>query len=363
MSNKYCIIMAGGIGSRFWPLSRSGKPKQFLDILGVGESLLQSTYRRFRKIIPAENILVVTNIEYGQHVREQLPEILDENVLLEPLRRNTAPCIAYAAYAILKKDPDAVMVAAPSDHLIMREDEFIERVEEGLNFVISHNVLLTMGIKPDRPETGYGYIQANGGKVIEFGKSVFRKVKTFTEKPNEEMARVFVNSGEFYWNSGIFFWSVREIIAAYDKFLPEIGNSFKAGMLIFGTEDEAAFIEKTYSVCSNISIDYGVMEKADNVYVFISDFGWSDLGTWGSLFDLKEKDKNNNALVGENIFLYDVSNSLVSVSEGKLVALQGLDNYIVVESNDFLLICRKNDEQRIKQIVNDVKLKKGEDYV
>jgi len=355
--------MAGGIGSRFWPLSRSGKPKQFLDILGIGESLLQSTYRRFRKIMPAENILVVTNKEYGDHVKEQLPEMPEENILLEPMRRNTAPCIAYAAYSILRKDPDAVMVAAPSDHLIMREDEFIKCVEEGLQFVSSHDVLLTMGIKPDRPETGYGYIQANGGKAIEYGKSVFRKVKTFTEKPNEELAKVFLESGEFYWNSGIFFWSVKAIIKAYDNYLPEVGNSFRAGMHMYGTVDEQAFIEKTYSVCSNISIDYGVMEKAENVYVFISDIGWSDLGTWGSLFDLKEKDKHNNAMVGENIFLYDVTNSLVSVSKGKLVALQGLDNYIVVESNDFLLICRKNDEQRIKQIVNDVKLSKGEDYV
>lgn len=355
--------MAGGVGSRFWPLSRSAKPKQFLDILGVGESLLQSTYKRFKKIIPADNILVVTNLEYGQHVKEQLPDLKEENILLEPFRRNTAPCIAYAAYSIFKKDPDAVMVAAPSDHLIMREDDFIQRVEEGLNFVVSHDVLLTMGIKPDRPETGYGYIQANGGKMIEFGKSVFRKVKTFTEKPNEELAKVFLESGDFYWNSGIFFWSLKTILAAYDKYLPEIGSSFKAGMLMYGTTDERSFIGETYSVCNNISIDYGIMEQADNVYVFISDFGWSDLGTWGSLFDLKGKDSNNNAIVGDNVFLYDVNNSLISVSEGKLVALQGLDNYIVVESNNFLLVCRKNDEQRIKQIVNDVKISKGEDFV
>ena len=363
MRKKYCIIMAGGVGSRFWPLSRSAKPKQFLDILGVGESLLQSTYRRFRQIVPPENILVVANLEHGKHVRDQLPELREENILMEPIRRNTAPCIAYAAYSILNKDPDAIMIVSPSDHLIMHEGEFLEQVNEGLNFVASHNVLLTMGIKPDRPETGYGYIQANGGKTIEFGKSAFHKVKSFTEKPNEELAKVFLESGEFYWNSGIFFWSVKAIIDAFEKFLPEMGTSFKNGSLIYGTPDEASFIQKTYSVCSNISIDYGVMEKSDNVYVFISDFGWCDLGTWGSLFDLKEKDPNNNALVGDSIFLYDVSNSLISVSKGKLVALQGLDNYIVVESNDLLLVCPKHEEQRIKQIVNDVKLSKGDDYV
>lgn len=363
MNNKYCIIMAGGVGSRFWPLSRAEKPKQFLDILGVGESLLQSTYRRFRKLISAERILVVTNAEHEKHVREQLPEILSENILKEPFRRNTAPCIAYASYSIFKKDPEAVMVVAPSDHLIMRESEFIDQVSEALNFVEAHDVLLTMGIKPDRPETGYGYIQSNGGKSIEFGKSVFRKVKTFTEKPNEEMAKVFIQSGDFYWNSGIFFWNIKSILKAFERFLPEIDKSFRAGSFIYGTSEEKEFINKTYSVCSNISIDYGVMEKADNVYVLISDFGWSDLGTWGSLFDLKEKDANNNALVGDNVFLYDVHNSLISVSKEKLVALQGLDNYIIVESNNFLLICRKGDEQRIKQIVNDVRLKKGDKYV
>ncbi len=363
MRNKYCIIMAGGVGSRFWPLSRTDKPKQFLDILGVGESLLQSTYKRFSKLIPAERILVVTNSEHENHVREQLPEILNENILLEPFRRNTAPCIAYATYSIYKKDPDAVMVVAPSDHLIMREGEFLGYVSEGLNFVEAHDVLLTMGIKPDRPETGYGYIQSNGGKSIEYGKSVFRKVKTFTEKPNEELAKVFIQSGDFYWNSGIFFWNIKSIINAFERFLPDVDKSFKAGSLFYGTDEEKEFIKKTYSVCNNISIDYGVMEKADNVYVLISDFGWSDLGTWGSLFDLKEKDSNNNAIVGDSIFLYDVSNSLINVSKDKLVALQGLDNYIVVENKNYLLICRKSEEQRIKQIVNDVKLSKGDKYV
>ena len=363
MRHKYCIIMAGGVGSRFWPLSRSEKPKQFLDILGVGESLLQSTYRRFRKLIPAENILVVTSSEYDKHVKDQLPEILQENILLEPFRRNTAPCIAYATYSILRKDPKAIMVVAHSDHLIMRESDFLNQVSEGLNFVKSHDVLLTMGIKPDRPETGYGYIQANGGKQIEFGHSVFRKVKTFTEKPNEELARVFLESGEFYWNSGIFFWNVKSIVKAFERFLPETGKLFSAGIPVYGTSEEKGFIMKTYSVCNNISIDYGVMEKADNVYVLISDFGWSDLGTWGSLFDLMKKDSNNNAIVGDSTFLYDVNNSLISVSKDKLVALQGLDNYIVVESNNFLLICRRNDEQKIKQIVNDVKMSKGDNYV
>lgn len=354
--------MAGGVGSRFWPLSRTNKPKQFLDILGIGESLLQSTYNRFRRIIPAENIIVVTNEDYGDHVKNQLPEMLEENILLEPFRRNTAPCIAYATYRIKKKNPDAVMVVAPSDHLIVREEDFLLQVEESLNFVAHHNALLTLGIKPDRPETGYGYIQINATQALPYGKSEFRQVKTFTEKPNLELAKVFLESGEFYWNAGIFFWSVESILESFEKYLPDLNTAFKNGMLIYGTKEEREFIAKTYSVCNSISIDYGVMEKADNAYVLATDFGWSDLGTWGSLYDRIDKDKSRNAIIGDHVFIYDVKDSLISVSKGKLVVLQGLENYIVVESDDILLVCRKDEEQRIKQFVNDVKISKGEKY-
>ena len=362
MENRYCVIMAGGVGSRFWPLSRTNKPKQFLDILGIGESLLQSTYKRFRRIIPADNIIVVTNKDYGHHVRQQLPELKDENILLEPFRRNTAPCIAYAAYRIKRKDPDAVMVVAPSDHLIMREEEFLFQVKEGLGFVKDHDALLTLGIKPDRPETGYGYIQINKGKPFEYGKSVFRKVKTFTEKPDHELAKLFLESGDFYWNAGIFFWSVNAILNSFEKFLPDLNTAFVNGMLIYETAEEKDFVEKTYSTCSSISIDYGIMEKAGNAFVLTADFGWSDLGAWGSLYDRIDKDVLKNVIIGDNVFVYDVKNSLISVPKGKLVVLHGLDNFIVVESDDILLVCRKDEEQRIKQFVNDVKISKGEDY-
>ena len=360
--NKYCVIMAGGVGSRFWPLSRTSRPKQFLDIPGFGESLLQSTYNRFRKILPAENIIIVTNNDYADLVKEQLPEVPVENILLEPLRRNTAPCIAYATYRILMKNPDALIVVAPSDHLIIREEDFLYQINESFNFVESREALLTIGIKPDRPETGYGYIQINGGDSIKYGSSQFWNVKTFTEKPNLELARVFVESGEFYWNSGIFFWSAQTILNAIEKYLPDINAAFKAGLAVYETPEEVKFIQDTYSLCSNISIDYGIMEKADNVYVLTSDFGWSDLGSWSSLYDLKEKDRQKNVILGNNVFLYDVKNSVISNAEGKMMVLQGLENFIVVESDDILLICRREDEQRIKQFINDVKIQKGEKY-
>jgi mannose-1-phosphate guanylyltransferase len=235
-------------------------------------------------------------------------------------------------------------------------------VEESLNFVSSHDALLTLGIKPDRPETGYGYIQINGIPPLEFGKSMFRKVKTFTEKPDIQLARVFMESGDFYWNAGIFFWSIQTIIKSFEKFLPDLNTAFHNGLLIYETPEEKEFIAKTYSVCNSISIDYGIMEKADNTFVLATDFGWSDLGTWGSLYDRVEKDKSNNAVIGDNIFIYDVKDSLISVPEEKLVILQGLENYIVVESDDILLVCKRDEEQRIKQFVNDVKIRKGEEY-
>lgn len=361
-NHDYCVIMAGGIGSRFWPLSRTSKPKQFLDILGVGKTLLQQTFERIQSIIPQENIYIVTNAEYAGVISEQLPELMLENILLEPSRRNTAPCIAYATQRIMKKDPLARMVVAPSDHLIMKEEVFQDVVREGLKFVGKHESLLTIGIKPSRPETGYGYIQIDS-ENIRSGNSIMKKVKTFTEKPDLKLAQVFVESGEFFWNAGIFFWSAKSINDAFNDHLPEVYSAFSEGAAFYGTSKEKEFVEKTYAACKNISIDYGVMEKADNVYALISDFGWSDLGTWGSLYDQVNKDTEGNAVLGKSVYLYDVKDSLINAPHGKLVVIQGLENCIVVDSGDVLLICKTEEEQRIKNFVTDVKIGKGEAYI
>lgn len=364
MDNKnYCVIMAGGVGSRFWPLSRTSYPKQFIDILGVGKSLLQQTFDRFNKLIPAENIFIVSNADYSNLIREQIPDIPVENILLEPFRRNTAPCIAYAAYRILKKDPEARMVVAPSDHLILKEDVFLDVVNQSLGFVSVHETLLTIGIQPSRPETGYGYIQADNNSILKNEGVVFNKVKTFTEKPDVKLAKVFLESGEFFWNSGIFFWSVKSILNSFRKFLPEINDAFSGGIDFYGTEKEDDFIQATYSSCRNISIDYGVMEKADNVYVFTADFGWSDLGTWGSLYEHKDKDQKGNAVIGENVFRFDTSNSIINSTNQRVVVVQGMQDFIIVDSEDVLLICKKDQEQRIKSFVQDVKLETGDTYI
>jgi mannose-1-phosphate guanylyltransferase len=361
--NNYCVIMAGGVGSRFWPISRSSKPKQFLDILGTGKTLLRHTFERFTAIIPVENILVVTNRDHGDMVKEQIPEIDKANILLEPLRRNTAPCIAYAAYKIRHRNPKACMVVAPSDHLILKEELFSEIIKHGLEFVRKEDALLTLGIVPSRPETGYGYIQVDGDYKPKGKLNNLRKVKTFTEKPNYELAKVFVESGEFYWNSGIFFWSLSSILSAFQKHLPDVNFIFNEGRRSYYTKSEARFISKAYAECKNISIDYGIMEEAENVYVITSDFGWSDLGTWGSLYEQLEKKENNNSITGCRVISYDVNNCLVNVPDDKLVVLQGLNNYIVVESDNILLVCRMEDEQKIRNFVNDVKIQFGDDFV
>ncbi|MBA7513329.1 Mannose-1-phosphate guanylyltransferase RfbM [subsurface metagenome] len=360
--NIFCVIMAGGIGSRFWPLSRTGKPKQFLDFLGAGKTLLQQTYDRFIKICPEENILIVTNADYGELVFEQLPELKPEQVLLEPLRKNTAPCIAYANYKIQQINSEANIIVAPSDHLILKEDEFIRVIRDGLEFVQETDSLLTLGITPDRPETGYGYIQATNEDTY-FNNPNLKKVKTFTEKPDYEMAKVFYESGDFFWNSGLFIWSLKSIMKAFEKYLPEVNVLFAEGIKLYNTSREKDFILNTYSNCKNISIDYGIMEKAENVFVLCSDFGWSDLGTWGSVFEHSTKQKENNVISGQNVFIYDLKDSFVKVPDDKLVVLQGLEGYIVVESQDMLLICKREDEQKIKQFVNDIKIRKGESYI
>ncbi len=362
MENNYCVIMAGGVGSRFWPLSRRAMPKQFLDILGTGRTLIQQTLERFAAFIPVENFLVVTSVNYKALVQEQLPQLSEEQILLEPLRRNTAPCIAYAAYKVKLKDPGANLIVAPSDHLILKEEEFIRQVRSGLEFVEKNDALLTLGIKPSRPETGYGYIQVKN-KVDFNHLDNLHKVKTFTEKPDKEMARVFIESGEFFWNSGIFLWSLPSILEAFDAHLSDVSSLFSKGMSLYNTGDEASFISKTYSESRSISIDFGILEKASNVYVLTADFGWSDLGTWGSLYDNKEKDEKGNVISGENILTYDTQNCIINLDDEKVAVLHGLDGYIIAESNDTLMICRKEDEQQIKQFVTDVRIQKGDSLV
>lgn len=361
MENNYCVIMAGGVGSRFWPMSRNVRPKQFLDILGTGKTLIQQTYERFLHVCPKENIIVVTNSDYTQTVLEQLPDLKPDQVLSEPLRRNTAPCIAYAAQKILKRNPNANMVVAPSDHVILKEQAFVDAIKTSLAFTSNSDVLLTLGIKPSRPDTGYGYIQFIDDKVDTINK--ISKVKTFTEKPNLEMAQFFLQSGEFLWNAGIFIWNAKAILKAFKEHVPEMDAIFSEGVAIYDTKEEIDFIKKAYEQCTNISIDFAVMEKARNVFVMSADFGWSDLGTYGSLYEHVKQDDHKNAIVGKHVMTYDTHNCIVNVPKDKLVVLQGLDDYIVVESDNILLICRKTDEQQIRQFVNDVKLQKGEKFV
>jgi mannose-1-phosphate guanylyltransferase len=361
MNNRYVLIMAGGVGSRFWPLSRREKPKQFLDILGTGETLIQQTFRRFKSICPAENIFVVTSAEHKELVLEQLG-IAPDRVLAEPLRRNTAPCIAFGTFRIKSENPSAVIAVTPSDHLILKEGEFGEVMGKAYDFAEKNKALLTLGIKPDRPETGYGYIQANEKKRVE-GFDKLLKVKTFTEKPDIDLARVFIESGDFYWNSGIFIWSINTILDAMEKHLPDIFSVFEEGKDLYRTEKEENFIIQTYAACGSISIDYGIMEKADNVYVLCADVGWSDLGTWSSLYEHTPVDKNGNAIVRGTVFSYENSGNIINISPDKVAVIQGLTDYIVVNSDDVLLIVKKEEEQNIKQYLDAVKKKTKEKYL
>jgi len=360
MKDFYAVIMAGGIGSRFWPISRTAHPKQFIDILGTGKTLIQNTYDRFLKIVPAENIYIVTNDIYRDLVKEQLPDISDSQVLGEPVMRNTAPCIAYACHKISLLNPNASIVVAPSDHLILDTDEFVKNINDSLKAALEHQCLITLGIKPSRPDTGYGYIQFNSSTIADN----FHKVKTFTEKPNLELAKTFIQSGDFLWNAGIFVWSAAAILKAFARHLPEMNDIFKEGDNVFNTPAEQAFIQNAYYQCTNISIDYGIMEKADNVYVLPTDFGWSDLGTWASVYELADKDYVGNAVIpSEKVIMYDSSNCMVNVPKDKLVILQGLEDYIVVEANNTLMICQKGQEQAVKQVVADVKARFGTEYI
>ena len=348
-SNNYAVIMAGGIGSRFWPFSRVTKPKQFHDVLGVGKTMIQQTAERFLNTCPKENIFVVTNKIYIDIVKEQLPYLSYDQILAEPVGRNTAPCIAYAAYKIKQKNPDACLVVAPSDHIILKEQEFEKTVTIALQEASSKDVLITLGIKPSRPDTGYGYIQ-----YLEDKQSNIQKVKTFTEKPALELAKTFLESGDFVWNAGIFIFNVKAIIDAFEKFMPEMAEIFEEGKNDYWTAQEPFFIQRAYSHSKNISIDYGVMEKSPNVYVLLSDFGWSDLGTWKSLYEFSNKNNFGNVLQG-NIMAYDVTNSIIKTPSEKLVVVHGLHDFIVAEYEGVLMICKKEDEQKVKDFVADVK--------
>ncbi|MDO4727296.1 MAG: mannose-1-phosphate guanylyltransferase [Porphyromonadaceae bacterium] len=351
MQNNYCIIMAGGVGSRFWPFSKSDYPKQFIDFFGTGRSLLQITFDRFKDIVPTENIYIVSNTTYKDLIIEQLPKLNSEQILLEPMRRNTAPCIAYAVYKIKAKCNNANIIVVPSDHLITNETEYIRVLKEGLNFIKqNHNSLLTLGMKPTRPETGYGYIQ------ITDGDTSLRKVKTFIEKPNREMAEIFLNSGEFYWNSGMFLWHTNAITKAFETHLPEIASAFEGGKDFYNTPKEQEYIDHIYPTCKNISIDYGIMEKSNNVYVMMADFGWSDLGTWQSLYDIGYKDEKNNVSYKCLKKIYDASNNLIVMPEGNLAVIDGLQGYLIAQHNNVLLICKKDEEYKIRQFVADVEI-------
>lgn len=348
--------MAGGIGSRFWPYSRNNKPKQFLDILGTGRTLLQMTYDRFIKVADKEFFYVVTSKRYLEMVKEQLPDIPEHQILTEPLRRNTAICVAYASYKIGKKDPNAKIIVTPSDHLIVQEDKFQEKIQIALNACEIDFRLITIGIRPNRPETGYGYIQY----ISDPGNPV-KKVKTFTEKPNFKLATAFMESGDFVWNSGMFVFKAKSIIHAYEKYMPEVAEVFEDGKQFFDGEEEEAYIQKAYTLVKNVSIDYGVMEKAEEVFVVMGDFSWSDLGSWISLHETKNKDANNN-VVDANTILYDTKDCFIKVSPEKLVIIEGLENYLVNESENVLLICKLDTERKFRAFVNDAK-QKGEDFV
>ena len=354
--NTYAVIMAGGIGSRFWPYSRSYRPKQFLDVFGTGSSLIQMTNERFLNLCPQENIYVVTNEQYYDLVKEQLPMLSDDQILTEPVGRNTAPCIAYASYKIASKDPEATLVVSPSDHAIFKEVQFVEVLTTALDEASKTDKIITIGIKPSRPETGYGYIQFYEEEVE------IKKVKTFTEKPEIDLAKKFVESGDFLWNAGIFIWKSSDIVQSFEQIQPEMAEIFRNGNKAYYSSEEKGFIEKAYSIVKNISIDYAIMEKAQNVYVIPGDFGWSDLGSWNALHEIREKDEDGNVIEAETI-LYDCKNNYIKSQGGKLVVLHDLDGYLVSDFEDVLLVCKKDDASKFKAFVTDVKTEKGESYI
>lgn len=350
--NNHLVIMAGGVGSRFWPMSTADRPKQFIDVLGVGKSLLQLTYQRFANICPPENIWVVTNRRYAGLVKEQLPEVLEENILLEPCRRNTAPCIAYVSWKIKSKDPKANVVVTPSDHIVTDEAEFRRVIGLCLRFTADSDAIVTLGMKPNRPETGYGYIKADLTMSSLRQRELFR-VDKFREKPNLETAMQYIKEKDYFWNAGIFIWSVSTIVNAFRVYQPAISKIFENMLPYYGTPREQELIDKFYPECENISVDYAIMEKAEEIFVCPADFGWSDLGTWGSLQMHTKRDLYGNSLIGENIEMYDCHNCVVHTLEERRVVVQGLDNYIIAEKDGTLLICSLAEEQRIRQFSDE----------
>lgn len=356
-SNIYVVIMAGGSGTRFWPHSRDSKPKQFIDVIGLGRSLLQMTFDRFLSITTKDKIWIVSNEKYEQLIREQLPELESHQVLLEPDKRNTAPCVAYAAYKIMKKDPDAVLVVSPADHVVLKEEAFIDTIKASVSNAENNENLITIGIKPHRPETGYGYIQ-----YINGSESHVKKVKTFTEKPELELAQKFLDSGDFLWNAGIFVWSIDAIIKAFEKYDNELATLFASGLNDYYSATEKNFIKKAYSQCKSISIDYAIMEKADNVYVIPAEFGWSDLGSWNALHEIKEKDEHENVIDGAAI-VYNSKDNYIKTQKNKVTVLEGLEGFLIADFKDVLLICKKEDATIWKNFIADVRAEKGEKFI
>lgn len=355
MNNNYVVIMAGGVGTRFWPYSRQRFPKQFHDVLGTGRTLIQQTADRFEGICPKEHIYVVTGHEYKDLIKEQLPFLSDDQILCEPGRRNTAPCIGYASYKIQKQNPNAIIVVAPADHIIIKEEEFKRRISIAINFAAEGSALVTLGIKPTHPNTGYGYIQ------FDESSDEVKRVKTFTEKPNLELAEKFIESGDYTWNAGIFVWSVKAITLAFSMHLPEMAEAFNSCQSHFYSDKERETLDAAYSRCRSISIDNGIMEKADNVYMVKSDIGWSDLGTWRSVYDNSTIDSYGNA-IDANVMAYDTTNCLIKVPKDRLVVTNGIDGLIVAEFDNVLMICKLEDEQRVKQFVADAE-NKGLEFI
>jgi Mannose-1-phosphate guanylyltransferase len=349
--------MAGGIGSRFWPASRQSKPKQFIDILGVGRTFLQMTFDRYARIVPPENIIIVTAERYARLVREQLPDVSDDNILLEPYKRNTAPCIAYATYKLFSRNPDATVVVAPSDHLIIGDEQFQDTIRTALENAEHSMNLYTIGIDPTRPETNYGYIQINKAVTKRIGRHESYQVKTFTEKPNADLAKVFLETREFFWNSGMFIWNLKAIKAELERCLPEVTTLFRGGEQFYYTPAESDFIRRVYEDCPAISIDYGVMEKTQKAWVFLSDFGWSDLGTWDAVYERVAKDSDGNVISGGVPMVDDVRGSIVLCDDRrKLVVARGFENLMVIDLKDVLLVCHR-DDKTVKDIVTDLTMR------
>ncbi|MFY7671532.1 mannose-1-phosphate guanylyltransferase [Tenacibaculum sp. MEBiC06402] len=356
-NNFYAVIMAGGVGSRFWPVSTQKFPKQFHDMLGTGQSLIQRTFERINELVPTNNILIATNENYEKLVLQQIPQLSTKQLLLEPVMRNTAPCILYSALKIYQQNPDAVILVAPSDHWIKDEGEFLRNIQTSFEACAKDDILMTLGIQPDHPNTGYGYIQ------YENANAEIKKVKNFTEKPDLQTAESFLESGDYLWNAGIFVWSAKSILKAFKAYLPKMVDILDDGNNVYNSDFEDDFIKSNYKKCENISIDFGIMERAENVHVLPVDFGWNDLGTWGSLYGKLKKDEDENAVVGANVIFRDAKGNMIRTENGKRVVIQGLEDFIVVEKKDIIMICPRKDDQDIKQIMANARDAFGKKFV